>query len=440
MNAANTDATFAGLIERCRGKKWQQVRDEGLLGTLIKGTGFGHHRLAKLMGWPRSQQFRQACQAEVGKGRQDHKPEFPVQMDTLPDEATVTRLGSDLANNIYTHLKSHSKERFSPAQLSEKFDRSEKSVEAALEEIRAANYQIGDATDGQTRAVRLEREVPSLSGQRILTNWGETEFQFGYLSDSHLGNLCSCTDELEFMYDIFVQEGVTQVLHSGDLTDGPGTKGFRGHSHEVRDDCQTGIQLAQHAIKSYPYRPTITTHYIESSKSHDGWELAASGFSIGNSIANGFSYNVVGPDGLEIRRQEGRPDMTFLGYDDATLCIGPERLTKVHLHHPDGGSAYALSYQSQKWVESLEGGNKPDIGLLGHYHKLNWIRERNIQVLTGECMCWQTPFMRRKRIAAHVGAYILHLKLEADGTVREFVPHEFPFYFGERRVFYLNSA
>jgi hypothetical protein len=437
---ANSATTSEGLVERCKGKTWQQVRDEGLLAPLLKATGFGHRRLAKLMGWPRSQSFRNACQAEVGKPEQRHDPIFPVKLENLPDEAQVTRLQSELANDIYQYLRSHPNERYSLDDLSDKFDRGHKSVQSALDEIRAANYQIGEDAEGSTRSIRLERHAPSFSGQKIFTEWGDTKLKLGYVSDTHLGNRCACTDELEAMYDLFASEGVTDVLHSGDLNDGPGCRGFRGHSHEVYDECQTATQLAQYVIANYPYRPTIKTHFIESSKSHDGWELSSSGFSIGRSIAEGFSYNVQGPAGLEVVRQDGRSDMKFLGYDDVTMLVGPENKTSIQIHHPDGGSAYALSYQPQKWVESLEGGTKPDIGLLGHYHKLNWIRARNVHVITGECMCWQTPFMKRKRIAAHVGGFILEMSLDGDGTVREFVPREFPFYFGEKRVFYLNAS
>lgn len=270
--------------------------------------------------------------------------------------------------------------------------------------------------------------------------WGECVQRYGYVSDTHLGNLCACSNELEAAYEKFAEEGITTVLHTGDMNDGPGNRGFPGHSIEVRPDCQTAQQLALHAITTYPRRPGITTHFIESSKSHDGWELRASGKSIATMIADGFDFEEIGPRGLQRTHIDGRDDMHFLGYDTAILGVGPEGNTRIQLVHPDGGTAYALSYQPQKWAESLEGGTKPDVALLGHYHKLNWIRERNIQVLTGECMCWQTPFMARKRIAAHVGFFIIEVTVDTDGTVRSFLPREFPFFFGERNVFDMKGA
>ena len=50
-------------------------------------------------------------------------------------------------------------------------------------------------------------------------------------------------------------------------------------------------------------------------------------------------------------------------------------------------------------------------------------------------MQWQTPFMLRKRLEAHVGFIILEMTADTDGTVRSFMPWEFPFFLGERRTF-----
>lgn len=341
-----------------------------------------------------------------------------------------------LADDILRHLTKCADEQHTIVDLADSFDTSPKRIEAALTQLSAQGYSIEVARteeDGLRRA-RLTRRAPGKRGALWSPGWGDTELRLGYVSDTHLGNLCACRDELEAAYDKFVSEGVQDVLHSGDLTDGPGNRSFPGHADEVEFDCQNAEQLVEYTIAHYPRRPGLATHFIASSKSHDGWELRATGRSIPDMIVDGFTVDTIGAQGWEHRTVAGREDMRFLGYDSAILGVGPEGATRIQLVHPDGGTAYALSYQPQKWAESLEGGTKPDVALLGHYHKLNWIRERNIQVLTGECMCWQTPFMARKRIAAHVGFFILDLTLDADGTVRSFLPREFPFFFGERRV------
>lgn len=81
--------------------------------------------------------------------------------------------------------------------------------------------------------------------------------------------------------------------------------------------------------------------------------------------------------------------------------------TIMRLFHPGGGTAYALSYHPQKWAESLSGGEKPEIAGIGHYHKIEQLFYRNIHIFQTGTFEAQTPFMRRKKLAANLGAWIL---------------------------------
>jgi hypothetical protein len=71
------------------------------------------------------------------------------------------------------------------------------------------------------------------------------------------------------------------------------------------------------------------------------------------------------------------------------------KATTMAVCHPGGGSAYALSYSIQKIIESLEGGEKPAVGLYGHYHKLWAGNIRNVWCVQTGCQEDQTPFMRK---------------------------------------------
>ena len=90
---------------------------------------------------------------------------------------------------------------------------------------------------------------------------------------------------------------------------------------------------------------------------------------------------------------------------DKNKCI-------LRLYHPGGGTAYAISYHSQKYVESLSGGEKPHILGIGHYHKVEQLFYRNIHVFQVGTFEAQTPFMRRKRLAAMLGGWILWVNKE----------------------------
>ncbi len=69
---------------------------------------------------------------------------------------------------------------------------------------------------------------------------------------------------------------------------------------------------------------------------------------------------------------------------------------------------------------SYEGGEKPSVGLYGHYHKLWSGNIRNVwTVQTGTCQD-QTPFMRKKRLEAHVGGTLIKLRQDPEtGAITE---------------------
>jgi hypothetical protein len=61
---------------------------------------------------------------------------------------------------------------------------------------------------------------------------------------------------------------------------------------------------------------------------------------------------------------------------------------------------------------SLEGGEKPAVAIYGHYHKQMAMMWRNVWCIQPGCVQDQTPFMRKKKIQAHVGGALV--KLEQD--------------------------
>jgi hypothetical protein len=108
-----------------------------------------------------------------------------------------------------------------------------------------------------------------------------------------------------------------------------------------------------------------------------------------------------------------------LGEDQARIAFAtPEGRFEIMLLHPDGGSAYALSYKPQKICESLEGGSKPNLLGVGHFHKAEFIPAyRNIAVFQVGTFEKQTPFMARKGLAAHVGGWIVSVTVGKTSNV-----------------------
>ena len=125
----------------------------------------------------------------------------------------------------------------------------------------------------------------------------------------------------------------------------------------------------------------------------------------------------------------GRHDLQYLGYAEALIELKAKFGSRfMGVNHPGGGAAYAISYKGQKYVESLQGGEKPAIVLQGHYHKFNVGYPREVWVVdTGTC-CDQTLFMRKKQLQAHVGGSIIHLLQAPDGRIVRFKVEFLPFY------------
>ena len=74
-------------------------------------------------------------------------------------------------------------------------------------------------------------------------------------------------------------------------------------------------------------------------------------------------------------------------------------------------------------IESLDGGEKPAVGLYGHYHKLWAGNIRNVWCLQTGCTEDQTPFMRKRKLEAHVGGSLVKLEQDPEsGAIIGFTP------------------
>lgn len=91
-------------------------------------------------------------------------------------------------------------------------------------------------------------------------------------------------------------------------------------------------------------------------------------------------------------------------------------------------NSYAISYKSQRGADAIMGGTKPNILLIGHYHKMEYLFYRNIHILQAGCFQAQTDWMRGKEISAMMGGIIVTMHVSKDGTVNRFQPEFIPEY------------
>ncbi|MBQ4263429.1 MAG: metallophosphoesterase family protein [Bacilli bacterium] len=222
--------------------------------------------------------------------------------------------------------------------------------------------------------------------------------QLCVVSDTHFGNIHQQLHFLNEVYEEAYKRGIDTVLHCGDLVDG----NYTNRPEQPRQQFLHGFdeQIA-YVVDMYPRVKGITTKFILGS--HDETHYK----------------NDQATAGIWIPRC--REDMIYLGQDFANLSINKIKIT---MDHPGGGSSKAMSYQPQKRIELLEPGYKPNILLLGHYHKSYAFVYRNVRgVLVGSC-CDTTQFQQKQGLSNVVGAYFLDIYTDKQGRVQYFIPEE----------------
>lgn len=227
--------------------------------------------------------------------------------------------------------------------------------------------------------------------------------RYGLVSDTHLCCKEERLAELHAQYDLFVAEGINTVFHAGNAIDGyvERINGESVFSNTIDGQCQ-------YFSDNYPSRSGLTTYFI-TGDDHEIW--FNKGFNIG-------AYMQF------IAEKNGRTDLRYIGHVEADVAVqvgSAPRPTIIKIQHPGGGSAYSRSYIPQKIVESLEGGEKPDVLVMGHYHVSNYMQERNIHVVSLPGFKEQDVFSRKKRLRTEVGGSIMEFKVDPDtGCVTRF--------------------
>lgn len=245
----------------------------------------------------------------------------------------------------------------------------------------------------RTEATQPTKDTP-LPASRI----AGASVTFGALGDSHLCSRYERLDILDALYDAYADAGITDVYHTGNYVDGEARFNFSDiHTHGLDN------QLVYFAEK-YPKRAGISTHFI-AGDDHEGWYQQRNDLNVGEHTE-------------DIARRNGRTDLHYLSYmeSDVALLGG---LVKVRVLHAGGGSGAAISLTSQRIVDSYHEREKPHILLVGHYHKSEYLPDyKGVHIIQTGTTQEQTPFMRKKRLAAHLGGWIVKVTVQPDGGLR----------------------
>ncbi len=267
------------------------------------------------------------------------------------------------------------------------------------EQLRSAlrrDKQRGKSEEQRSTFSKPARATPRASSYRRLPV--VREVTFGALGDSHLCSNYERNDILESLYDIYAERGVQTVYHTGNWIDGEASfNQHEIHTHGIDGQCT-------YFLRTYPQREGIVTRYIVGDD-HENWWHQKHGIDIGKHLE-------------DMAKRVGRDDLHYLGFmeEDVPVVEGSERTIRVL--HAGGGSSYALSHTSQKLIDTYEEYEKPDILLVGHYHKAHFLPcYRGVMVIQTGTTQEQTPFMRKKRLHADLGGWIVTIGLSDEDTI-----------------------
>ena len=284
------------------------------------------------------------------------------------------------------------------SELSERLNISLKTCEGVIEDIKGQGYNVQRIGE----EIKISNVVVP-ADNRISRDWkGEKIIRFGLLGDTHINSKYTQLTHLHKSYDIFESEGIYTVYHTGDIDEGEQMR--PGHQYECYE--QGADDHVKEIVRVYPKRERIKTNFITGN--HDASIIKKCGYDIGYPIAS------------------QRNDMVYLGQSSAVINLTPN--CTFELRHPLDGTAYSLSYKTQKMIEAMSGGEKPNVLATGHYHKAEYLFYRNIHSFQTGCLCAQTPWMKGKQISAHMGVWIIEVHVDEEGTVTRIKQEFIPFY------------
>lgn len=320
-----------------------------------------------------------------------------VTVEPLPEKEVVVTTAEELKAILLKELKK-------PKTIDELVAKTPEDIDATrIEQTLNALSDSGHSIDNIKGRLSLRTTVHESGTNEVHLNWnGDRIIKFGVVSDMHLNSKYQQLTHLNAIYDMFAAEGITDVYNPGDILEGE-YQTRKGHAYEIFN--HGADDQVDYAIANYPRREGITTHFITGN--HDHTHLKNAGYDIGKPIGR------------------ARDDMNYLGINNATIFLTPK--CRMDIAHPLDGSSYALSYSLQKSIEAMPMDDLPHIYIVGHHHKAIYVYNRGIHAMEAGTFQAQTGWMRGKRLAAHVGGWIVTVHVNEDGDVTRFNPEWIPF-------------
>jgi len=235
-------------------------------------------------------------------------------------------------------------------------------------------------TDSELQAISKGGRIMPGATKVPIINFDGARVRIGHMTDTHIGSMYTEPERIYQTFDEFKKAKVDFITHGGDVTEGMSNR--PGHIYEL-----TELGYAQQKDKAVEiFSQWTDTDVYAIDGNHDRWFIKSCGAKVVEDI------------------DKEVDNFHFIGHDEGDISLGGNATLK--LWHGEDGNSYALSYRLQKILESLSGGEKPNILIAAHVHKYVSIFERNVYAISAGTLQRQTRWMRGKRLAAHVGFVI----------------------------------
>lgn len=289
----------------------------------------------------------------------------------------------------------------------------EKNYKEQLDKLRASEeYQVAQKLRASGMNPReIENALKGLQRGNPKTgkeyNVGKFRAKYGVISDTHIGSIHYDDKLMSFAAKEFDKHKVDFVLHAGDIVDG----WYQNRPSSIFEQNAIGYDQQKEAAIKELSKIKQPLYFITGNHEYNTFVRNA-GVELGHELERGLKNK-----GLEAH---------YLGNGEGDIKL--KNGTTIKLLHPDGGTAYAISYKPQKIIESLEGGKKPHILHIGHFHKAEYLFYRNIHCFQTGTFENQTKFMRGKQIPAHKGFWVVEVGGKQGGQIDYIKPLFYPAY------------
>ncbi len=256
----------------------------------------------------------------------------------------------------------------------------------------------------------------------------------GGISCTHYGSEHELPEAVRQAYQDAAGMGVRRVFHAGDVTEGPGASGYRGHQNDVKfsglDDLEdhTVSLWPRVMLKNDPNRPLMKSVMTLNEKGQPAYRevvVKDNESPLQTDIIDGnhdcWAKQTIGHRPVRTLALRMPELLRYLGPADGKISMdGAVKFEGVfhRLTHGDGGLGYSLSSKLQRHISSHRrrgvSKNMPTVLWFGNWHTNFLLFEDELGILLASFKS-EDEFHLRKDLVSWVGMNIVELYGDANG-------------------------